>query len=173
MLDVVTSLYDSINRNQYSRLVLIDLRKAFDTVSHTTLLKKLHNYGIRGVSYKLLVSYLENRKQFVALNQTRSKMMNLTYGVPHDSTLGPFFFLIYINDLNNALQSKPMLFADDTCLLVTKDNPQTLRNIITEKLNRLSTWCSVNKFAITLSKTCRLFILPKLTMDPNCPICCQ
>ena len=52
MLDVVTSLYDSVNRNQYSGLVLIDLKKAFDTVSHTTLLKKLHNYSIRGVAQK-------------------------------------------------------------------------------------------------------------------------
>ena len=93
MLDVVTTLYDSINRNQYSRLVLIDL-KAFDTVSHTTLLKKLHNYGIRGVAQKMLVSYLECRKQFVALNQTRSKLMNMEYGVPQGSTLGPLFFLI-------------------------------------------------------------------------------
>ena len=93
MLDVVTSLYDSINRNQYSGLVLIDLKKAFDTVSHTTLLKQFHNYGIRGVAQKLLVSYLECRKQFVALNQTRSKLMNIEYGVPQGSTLGPLFFL--------------------------------------------------------------------------------
>ena len=93
MLDVVTSLYDSINRNQYSGLVLIDLKKAFDTVSHTTLLKQLHNCGIRGIAQKLLVSYLECRKQFVALNQTRSKLMNIEYGVPQGSTLGPLFFL--------------------------------------------------------------------------------
>ena len=49
MLDVVTSLYDSINRNQYLGLVLIDLKQAFDTLSHTTLFKKSHNYGIRGI----------------------------------------------------------------------------------------------------------------------------
>ena len=63
----VTSVYDSVNRNQYSGLFLIDLKKAFDAVSHTTLLKKLHHYDIRGVSHKLLVSYLANRQQFVAL----------------------------------------------------------------------------------------------------------
>ena len=79
--------------------------------------------------------------------------MKIEHGVPQGSTLGPLFFLIYINDFNNALQSKPTLFADDTCLLVTEDNPQTLRNIIIEELNRLSTWCSVNKLTINLSKT--------------------
>ena len=167
MLDVVTSLYDSINRNQYSGLVLIDLKKAFDTVSHTTLLKKLHNYGIRGVAQKLLVSYLECRKQFVALNQTRSKLMNIEYGVPQGSTLGPLFFHIYSNDLNNALRSKPILFADDTCLLVTEDNSQTLRNTITDELNRLSIWCSAYKLTINLSKMSVLFIPPKLTMNSN------
>ena len=167
MLDVVTSLYDSINRNQYSGLVLIDLKKAFDTVSHTALLNKLHNYGIRRVAQKLLVSYLECRKQFVALNQTRSKLMNIEYGVPQGSTLGPLFFLIYINDLNDALRSKPILFADDTCLLVTEDNSQTLRNTITDELNRPSIWCSANKLTINLSKTCVLFIPPKLTMNSN------
>ena len=145
MLDVVTSLYDSINRNQYSGLVLIDLKKAFDTVSQTTLPKKLLNYGNRGVTQKLLVSYLECRKQFVALNQMRSKLMNIEYGVPQGSTLGLSFFLIYINDLNNALRSKPILFAVDICLLVTEDNSHTLRNTITDELNRLSNWCSANK----------------------------
>ena len=167
MLDVVTSLYDSINRNQYSGLVLVALKKAFDTVSHTTLLKKLHSYGIRGVARKLLVSYLECKKQFVALNQTRFKLMNIKYGVPQGSTLGPLFFLIYINDLNNALRSKPILFADDTCLLVTEDNSQIPRNTITDELNRLSIWCSANKLTINLSKTCVLFIPPKLTINSN------
>ena len=167
MLDVITSLYDSINRNQYSGLVLIDLKKAFDTVFHTTLLKKLHNYSIRGVAQKLLVSYLECKKHFVALNQTRSKLMNIEYGVPLGSTLGPVFFLIYINDLNNALRSKSILFADDTCLLVTEDNSQTLRSAITDELNRLSIWCSANKLTIILSKPCVPFIPPKITMNSN------
>ena len=94
MLDVVTFLYDSINRNQYSGPVLTDLKKAFGIVSHTNPLKKLRNHGIRGVAQKLLISYFECRKQFVALNQTRSKLMNIEYDVPQGSTLGSLFFLI-------------------------------------------------------------------------------
>ena len=167
MLNVVTSLYDSINRNQYSGLVLIDLKKAFDTVSYTTLLKKLHNCGIRGVAQKLLVFYLECRKEFVALNQMRSKLMNIEYSAPQGSTLGPLFFLIHINDLNNALRSKPIFFADDNCLLVTENNSQTLRNTITDELNRLSIWCSANKLTVNLSKTCILCTPPKLSMNSN------
>ena len=106
MLNVVTSLYDSINCDQYSGLILIDLKKAFDTVSHTTILKKLHNYGVRGVAHNLISSYLDNKKQFVALNQTRSKLKNIQYGVPQGSSLDPLFFLIYVNYLHNALNTK-------------------------------------------------------------------
>ena len=139
MLDVITSLYDSINCNQYSGLILIDLKKAFETVSHTTLLKKLHNYGVRGVAHNLISSYLDNRKQFVALNQTPSKRKNIQYGVLQGSFLGPLFFLIYVNDVHNALLSKPILFVDDTCILTTKNNPKTLKNKIIGEVNRLCT----------------------------------
>ena len=66
MLDVVTSCYDNINESCYTALSFVDLRKAFDTVSHETLLIKLSNYGIRGVAYDLIHSYLHNRQQFVS-----------------------------------------------------------------------------------------------------------
>ena len=51
---------------------MVDLKKAFDTVSHSTLMLKLNNYGIRGVAYKLMYSYLHNKKQFVKINQNCS-----------------------------------------------------------------------------------------------------
>ena len=95
MLDVVTAIYDNIYEKLFSRLLLIDLRKAFDTVHmcHQTLLIKMEHYGIRGVAYNLVNSYLHDRKQFVALNQTCSKTNKIQYGVPQGSSLGPLFFL--------------------------------------------------------------------------------
>ena len=74
MLDVVTSCYDNINESCYTALSFVDLRKAFDTVSHETLLIKLSNYGIRGVAYDLIHSYLHNRQQFVSNNQSKSDL---------------------------------------------------------------------------------------------------
>ena len=167
LLDVVTTSYDNISSNQFTGLVLIDLKKAFDTVSHSTLLAKLNNYGVRGVAYNLIQSYLLNRKQFVSLNKTRSKLENVTFGVPQGSSLGPLFFLIYSNDLTNALESKPRLFADDTCLMISADNLPSMQNKIIAELQRLHTWCSVNKLTINLSKTSILIVPPKLNRNIN------
>ena len=72
---------------------------------------------------------------------------------------------MYVNDLNNAIKSMPRLFADDTCLLISATNPVILQNKITDELERLNTWCSVNKLTINLSKTCTLIIPPKLTIN--------
>ena len=117
MLDVVTSCYDNINEYRYTALSFADLRKAFDTVSHQTLLMKLSNYGIRAVAYDLIHSYLHNRQQFVSNNQSKPDLKLTHCGVPQSSSLGPLFFLANINDLNFASKNQPRLFADDTCLI--------------------------------------------------------
>jgi len=62
MLDVITATYDNIHDKLYTGLVLVDLRKAFDTVSHQILLTKLEHYGIRWVAYNLISSFIQNRK---------------------------------------------------------------------------------------------------------------
>ena len=69
MLDVVTSSEDNIDNYCYTELAFVDLRNAFDTVSHKTLLEKLSNYTIRGVADNLIQSYIQNRQQFVSINQ--------------------------------------------------------------------------------------------------------
>ena len=125
----------------FSGLLLIDLRKAFDTVCHQTLLIKMEHYGIRGVAYNLVNCYLHDRKQFVALNQTCSKTNKIHYGVPQGSSLGPLFFLIYINDL--------------------------LTNI---DLSRFCEWCCVNKLTIYPFKTNSLLYSPTLKLTDDLQI---
>ena len=167
MLDIVKSSYNQINSNQFTALVLIDLKKAFDTVSHNIVLNKLRNYSIRGMAHTLIRSYATKRKQFVSINQIRSDLKCINYGVPQGSSLGPLFFLLYINDLANAVESTPRLFADDTCLLILAPNPLNLQNKITQELERLNMWCSVNKLTTNLSKTCILIIPPTLAKSSN------
>ena len=141
----------------------VDLRKAFDTVSHETLLIKLSNYGIRCVAYDLIHSYLHNRQHFVSNNQSKSDLKLTHCGVPKGSSLGPLFFLVYINDLNFALKSQPRLFADDTCLLVKGLNPEQLQIKINSELQNLHQLCYVNKLSINSSKTNIIIITPKQT----------
>ena len=119
--------------------MFIDLRKAFDTVSHKILLQKLYHYGIRGPDHKSIESYLSSRYQFVSHNSTTSSSKAINIGVPQGSILGPLLFLIpvYINDLSNAIISKPRLFADDTCLILNNPNASALETACNLELHNL------------------------------------
>ena len=158
-----TSCYHNINESCYTALSFVDLRKAFDTVSHETLLIILSSYGIRGVAYGLIHSYLHNRQPFVSNNHSKSDLKLTHCGVPQGSSLGPLFFLVYINDLNFALKSQPRFFADDTCLIVEGLNPEQLQIKINSELQNLHQWCCVNKLSINPSKTNIIIIPPKQT----------
>ena len=77
----------------------IDLSKAFDTLNFDILLHKLHYYGVTGVSFELIRSYLTNRKQYVKFKTLESDYMDVKSGVTQGSILGPLLFSIYINDM--------------------------------------------------------------------------
>ena len=81
------------------------------------MLFKLSHYGIRGPVLDLIRSYLSQRTQYVFVNDVASDKAPLRIALPQGSSLGPLYFLIYINDLPWAVESIPRLFADDTCLL--------------------------------------------------------
>ena len=120
LLNAQNSILDSLNKRKISLLLLIDFSKAFDMVDHEILLKKLENYGIRGIALDWLKSYLSDRKQFVSVNGTDSTEKLIRYGVPQGSVLGPLLFIIYINDIPNiAKLAKFILYADDANILIS------------------------------------------------------
>jgi len=116
-------------------------------VNHDILLSRLTYYGISGKAKLLLESYLQNRYQRVHItnlylnSNTVSKWTKIKYGVLKGSILGPLFFLIYINDIPKAVERKalPILFADDTSILLTSPNNIQMQSDINlgfEQLNK-------------------------------------
>ena len=99
-----------------------------DETNHTILLKKLDFYGIRGVSNQWVTSYLTNRKQCIKFKNCSSKFQYVICGVPQGSILGPLLFLIYINDMHQAINnSSTYHFSDDTYLKFSSKCEKELR----------------------------------------------
>ena len=114
LVELLEKITNSIDDKKITVGVFIDLKKAFDTIDHKLLLKKMEFYGIRGIVLKWVKSYLANRKQYVCMNSSRSDLLQIRCGVPQGSILGPKFFILYINDIcncSNILQF--ILFADE------------------------------------------------------------
>ena len=98
-------------------MILVDLQKAFDTIDHDILLKKLSAIGFSNHTIGWFKSYLSNRLFRVNLENCYSDPSNITCGVPQGSILGPLLFLIYVNDMPQAVKSNLFLYADDSCLV--------------------------------------------------------
>ena len=154
LIQITEKIKESIDNKKFGCGIFIDLRKAFDTVNHEILLKKLEHYGIRGTALDWFKSYLFNRKQFVFHNGQSSNLQPITCGVPQGSVLGPLLFLLYINDLpniSNILQF--YLFADDTNIYYEAENLDKLEFVINNELKKLHTWLIVNRLSLNIDKT--------------------
>ncbi len=132
--------------------IFLDLSKAFDTLDHKMLLEKLKHYGITGVVYKLMESYIINRKQYVEIDGTKSELLNITTGVPQGSILGPLLFIIYIDDIASSSNLfEFIIYADDTTLsttleiIVRNTNNTDVETYINKELSGISDWLKINK----------------------------
>ena len=113
--------------------------KAFDTVPHRRLLKKLHGYQIQGKVHAWIKELLTGRHQRVVVNNIQSDEESVLSGVPQGSVLGPVLFLIFINDLPDTIDASVRIFADDTKIYSKIENRND-QNKLQENLSRLEQW---------------------------------
>ena len=110
VIKLIDTISTALDQNKYTCSVALDFRKAFDTLDLNILLCKLQYYRFRSIPFNYLSLYLHSRSQYVFINSTRSNVLPVTHGVPQGSILGPFLFLIYINDISKVMPDTEPIF---------------------------------------------------------------
>ena len=123
LLRVTNDVMMNMNRQHVTLLVMLDLSSAFDTVDHDILLRRLnHEFGIKGRVLEWFTSYLNKRSQFISVNGGRSRLFDVSCGVPQGSCLGPLLFVLYVSKLFSIVEKHlpdAHAFADDSQLYVS------------------------------------------------------
>ena len=148
-------IFNALNQKQPEKTlaIFIDLKKAFDTVNHKILLKKMEHYGVRGTSNIWFSNYLSNRVQFVCIEGVKSEKNEIICGVPQGSVFGPLLFLLFINDLPNATEFLTLLFADDTTFQFSGKSLRALFEKSNSELEKAATWFKTNRLTLNVKKT--------------------
>ena len=153
MFDLFDEVYKSKSKCYKPGIIFLDIKKAFDTVNHEILLKKLAYYGIGGTVLRWFKNFLIDRYQCTRLNGSMSTFLIVLSGVPQGSILGPVLFSIYINDINYACNlSTPYLFADDGALFFENSCRKSFINMKIELLTIIK-WLSANRLSFNSDKT--------------------
>ena len=168
ILLLVNQLCQSFDESKFTLGIFIDLSKAFDTVDHKILTKKLELYGIKDCNLRRFESYLSNRKQFITYGDKQTNIETITCGVPQGSILGPLLFLIFVNDLQ-AKYLDPIMFADDTNLFCSHKNIKTLFQIVNSELKLVTEWFLANKLSLDVKKT-KYVLFHKVTICDSLPL---
>ena len=149
MLD---DIYSNINNQQITFSIFIDFRKAFDSINHEILLRKLSKLGFHANTIKWYENYLTDRTQYTVVNGIDSSLLDVTCGVPQGSVLGPMLFLLFINDLGSSINHSD---ADDTVLYskCTGESNDVLHTSLQNDLNAVFKWCNKNAIMMNVKKT--------------------
>ena len=140
--------------------VFLDVAKAFDTINHRFLLRKLEYYGFRGKTLMWMESYITNRLQYVNIRNSYSELYELDWGIPQGGILAPILFILFMNDITNSSKVFDFsIYADDTCLILkidAKNYEESMRN----ELKKIVDWFSSNELVLNFDKTDYLLFWP-------------
>ncbi len=154
LTDMIDDLLSNMNSGKMTGLAFIDLRKAFDTVSHDLLLEKLHGIGADDMAIKWFRSYLTGRTQRVSFKGSVSDSLPVNTGVPQGSILGPLLFIVFINDMCNVIQHGNIsMYADDTTLFVSGNDAAVISYKLQQDLEAIMLWLHQNKLFLNTDKT--------------------
>ena len=152
-MELTDKVLNDIDEKNISLAIFMDLSKAFDTLDHSILIKKLAHYGVKGTALEWFTSYLTGHSQYVEIDGVSSSILTLSTGVPQGSILGPLLFLIYMNDVPYCTKYfNFILYADNTTLNSTIQIPTMSPININNELAKVYDWLAVNKLSLNVKK---------------------
>lgn len=155
VLDFIKHTVEALDESLKCLAVFVDLAKAFDTVSHSLLLNKLSDCGVRGHTLKLFEDYLFQRKQRVKIGDKFSTSSFVTGGVPQGTVLGPILFLVYINSLTQIVnfQGHIVCYADDTAIVFKGKSWKEVHNNAETNMQKFQCWLNNGLLSMNMDKT--------------------
>ena len=165
VVKLVSQVVQAYHQKIYSACFFLDLRKAFDTVNHELLIKKLEHYGFRGQCSEYMRSYYSNRRQYVRIGDNDSSFRSVVSGVPQGSIIGPLCFSLYINDMPLAVDEEVILFADDAAFVIVSHSLAGLYKKIKKLFSDLSKYLNMNRLIPNSGKSKLMIFRSRPTME--------
>lgn len=154
ILDLYSNLNKAIENHEKPYCIFLEFAKAFDAINYDIMLGKFEYYGIRGTTLSWFKRYLIKRTQTTNIDSSYSKYSNINCGVSQGSVLGPFSFLIYVNDVYLLVPEVTFhLFPDDTCIFYSNKSLEQIQTILNNALNIISSWLISNKLTLNIKKS--------------------
>lgn len=135
-------------------VIFLDLKRAFEVIDRTVLLKKLNGYGIKGMVYKWFESYLEGRSQRVKFGVVLSNPIAVRLEVPQGSVLGTILFLIFINDIVQVIgkECEIRLFADDAVIYTEGYSSLEINEMLNRQIQKVEVWLTPSRILTSLTR---------------------